>query len=267
MSTYDQYLSYTGFSKYVECPQSYYQEYILRKRPPMEDQRNTLNGNALHTLLEEYIINQKDDVRWLVDNIDRVWNATVKDAEGAITWRHEDDASELLAKARKWSMCLANLLQNSGLKLSECEAEVKADTVIDVNGTKLKMGARLDIVRKNEYNDYIFLDLKASENKAVMKFDQLVWYSIAFGNHIGNHEQPKAGGYILPGFNAIKMYKIPQEAKDSLLQRLDEVLKRIKNEVWTPIPSDQKCFWCPVKHMCPVKGKLIPHGSGLIHLG
>lgn len=267
MNNYDQYLSYTGFSKYVECPQSYYLEYVMRKRPPMEDQRNTLNGNAMHTLLEDYINRGEDDVQWLNDNIDRVWNATVEKADGAITWRHDDDARDLLIKVRGWTSKLAGLLENSGIKVSECEAELKADTVVDVNGIKLKMGARLDIVRKNSYNDYMILDLKASENKEVMKFDQLVWYAIAFGAYMGDNTQPKAGGYILPGFDTIKMYQIPQEAKDNLLKRIEEVLKRISAGVWTPNPSDKTCFWCPVKHMCPVKGQLIPHGSGLIHLG
>lgn len=267
MTSYDQYLSYTGFSKYVECPQSYYQEYVLRNRPAVEDQRNTLNGNALHTLVEEYIVSGQTDLNWFTQNIDRVWNETVEKADGMIFWRHDSDAQDLLAKAREWSANLAHIIQASGLKLHECESEVKADTVVDVHGIKLKMGARLDIVKKTDKNDYVFFDLKASENKAVMKFDQLVWYSIAFGAHIGDSSQPSAGGYILPGFKDIKLYKIPQQAKDALLQRLEKVLTSIKNEVWTPNPEDRRCYWCPVKHACPVKGQVIPHGNGLIYLG
>lgn len=266
MSQYDRYLSYTGFKKYVSCPQSYYQEYIERKRPPVEDQRNVLNGNALHNLLEEYINNGVNDVSWLSDNITRVWRETLDGCE-LVNFRHENDAQELLTKARRWTEELAILLRDSKLDVQQCEAELKADCIVQVGDYKVKMGARLDIVHKNEYNDYMFFDLKASENRAVMEFDQIVWYSIALAEYLGDPSQPKVGGYVLPGFKEIKAYNIPPETRQNLLDRLEEVVRRIEAGIWTPKPEDKMCFWCPVSYVCPEKGALIPHGSGTIYLG
>ena len=267
MSTYDTYLSYTGFKTYCDCPQQYYQSYIEKKRPKIEDQRNTLNGNALHNLLEEYItIYGENNVEWLNENIRRVWKETL-DGCALVTFRHDDDAQELLDKAVRWTGELGKLLVASKLDVTKCEAELKADTIVQAGKHKVKMGARLDIVYKNEYNDYMFLDLKASENRAVMAFDQIVWYSIVLGEYLGDTSQPKYGGYVLPGFKELPVYGIPDEAKQKLLARLEEVVTRIKAGVWTPNPDDKKCWWCPVKHVCPVKGALIPHGNGVIYLG
>lgn len=269
MRDFDQYLSYTGFKKYCACPQSYYLEYIEKKRPDVEDQRNTLNGNSLHQLLEDYIKLGVGDTQWLIDNSDRVWDETL--ANSYVIWKHDNDSHDVLTKMRKFTKNLAELLDNT--KINEAiingtaSPELKADTVVNINGTRLKMAGRLDLVIKNSYNDYTFYDLKASENRAIMEFDQLVWYSIVLGAHLKDMEQPKMGGYILPGFSEIKTYSIPQAAREKLLARLEEVLRRIREGIWTPIPEDKMCFWCPVKYCCPVKGKLIPHGSGVIQLG
>lgn len=260
------YLSYTAFKKYVTCPQSYYQEYIQRKRPKIEDQRNVLNGNTLHNLLEEYINNNENDPDWLTANVKRVWRETL-DKCHTVNWRHDNDAQELLTKATGWSRTLASLIKDSNLDITQCEPELKADTVVQVGPYKVKMGARLDIVRKDKYNDYVFFDLKASENRAVMEFDQIVWYAIVLGEYLKDSSQPKLGGYILPGFNEIKLYKIPDSAKQKLMLRLEEVVRRIKNNMWEPNPDDKKCFWCPVKYVCPAKGALVPHGNGVIYLG
>jgi CRISPR/Cas system-associated exonuclease Cas4 (RecB family) len=266
MSRYDMYLSYTGFKKYVSCPQSYYLEYIERKRPKVQDGRNTLNGNAMHNLLEDYINRGEREPEYFIENIDRVWHETMLDCEH-IVWRHDDDANNLLRKAREWAVNLADLMEEADLDLAKCESELKADTVVNVNGIRLKMGARLDIVMKNSYNDYVFFDLKASENRAVMEFDQLVWYSIALGAYLGDKSQPKVGGYILPGFKEVKAYHINDKAKDRLMRRLSQVLENIQNKKFDPLPEDKKCYWCDVAFACPVKGALIPHGSGTIQLG
>jgi CRISPR/Cas system-associated exonuclease Cas4 (RecB family) len=269
MKDFDQYLSYTGFKKYVSCPQSYYLEYIEKKRPPMEDQRNTLNGNSLHQLLEDYIKIGDGDVDWLLNNSDRVWDETL--ASSYVLWKHDDDSQAVLEKMRMFTTNLAALLKDSAINTAVMDGsaspELKADTVVNINGTRLKMAGRVDLLIKNSYNDYIFYDLKASENRSIMEFDQLVWYSIVLGAYLKDMEQPTMGGYILPGFSEIKTYKIPAQAREKLLSRLDEVLRRIREGIWTPMPEDKVCFWCPVKYCCPVKGKLIPHGSGVIQLG
>ena len=269
MSNFDQYLSYTGFKKYVSCPQSYYLEYIEKKRPKVEDSRNMLNGNSLHQLLEDYIKLGEGDTQWLLDNGDRVWDETL--ADSYVIWKHDEDAQNVLGKMRMFTTNLAALLDdttiNEAIMDGSASPELKADTVVNVNGTYLKMAGRLDLVIKNRYNDYTFYDLKASENRSIMEFDQLVWYSIVLGAYLNRMDQPVMGGYLLPGFNEIKTYKIPQEAREKLLARLEEVLRRIRQKIWTPMPEDRMCFWCPVKYLCPVKGKLIPHGSGMIQLG
>lgn len=266
MSSYDMYLSYTGFKKYVSCPQQYKLEYIDRKRPDVEDQRNTLNGNALHNLLEEYIERGVNDTSYFTENIDRVWQETLEGCDHVV-WRHDDDSANLQKKARGWAENLGSMFDTHKFDVEQCEPELKADTVVDINGIRLKMAGRLDVVWKTRYNDYMVFDLKASENRAVMDFDQLVWYSIVLSEYLKDPEQPKRVGYILPGFNEIPVYEVPQEAKDKLVARLYQVLTNIQRGHFPAKPEDQKCFWCSVKFACPAKGQLVGQSGGMVYMG
>ena len=261
------YLSYTGFTKLVECPQSYYLEYRMKERPDIQDHRNVLNGNVLHNLLEAYINNGVNDTRWLLDNLNTFWNDYVDNHFIDFKFPVEEDKKALLEKATKWTESLAKLLTDSKIDVGSCIPELKADTDVKVGKYTVRMGARLDVVLRNDSYEYMFLDLKASENRAIMKFDQLVWYSYVLGEYVGDQSKIKACGYILPGFNEIKMYQVPQDAKNKLINRLEEALQVLEKEIWTPKPEARRCFFCPVKHACPEFGAGVPRESGIVELG
>ena len=265
MTTYDQYISWTGFKKFVSCPQSYYLEYIEDNLPKVRDERNTLRGNTMHTLLEEYIAQGVNNTSWLMSNVDRIWNELVSNSY--VVWKHKDDEEQLKTKLYQWTQNLARILDELKIDVNKCQSEVKADSYIMLGKYKVKMGARVDLILKTKLGDTIFFDLKASENKSIMEFDQIVWYAIVMGLYLGSSTQPKYGGYLLPGFDYIKIYEVPTDAKSSLLGRLHKVVKQIDEKIWTPIPENSKCYRCPVKHACPLVGKALPHKSGLITLG
>lgn len=260
---YDRYLSYSGFTKFQECPQSYYLEYIQKKRPKVIDERNTLNGNTLHNLMEEYIENGVNRPEWLRENLERVWHETA-DKAAHIVWRHDNDAEELRAKARKWTDTLATMFEKPLLNPERLIPELKTDTIVQVGDYRVKMGGRLDIVLKGNDGKYMFLDLKASESKQIKKFDQIVWYAVTLSAYLDDPEQPQYGGYVLPGLKEMPIYEIPDAAKRKLLLRLEKAMQKMDNEEWAPIPEDRKCFWCNVKHACPVKGAMVAPQSGQV---
>lgn len=260
------YLSYTGFSKYQDCPQQYYLEYIAKERPEVEDSRNSFTGSALHCLLEDYILNGEDNPSWLVKNAVPYWEKQIEESE-LIVWRHGSDKDELLQKMRKWSISLSSLIKEAKIKPSEWVPEFKADSDISLNGMKVRMGGRIDLMRRKENGDTIFFDLKGSENRSIMKLDQIVWYSVLLGVYLKDMSQPVAGGYLLPGFNEVKLFKVSEAMKVDLLNRLYSAFVGIKEENFEPKPESKRCWWCSVKHACPLYGGALEKKNGIIDLG
>jgi len=237
------YLSYSGFSKYETCPEAYHLEYVLRERPEIEDERNSFTGSALHKLLEDYIGLGEDNPEWLIKNAVDYWESE-RDNSKLIVWRHDQDGGELLAKMKKWSISLADLVVQAKIKPHQWASEMKADSDVRLNGEVFRLGGRIDMMRKKDNGDVFFFDLKGSENKSIMKLDQIVWYSVLLGVHLGDMNQPVAGGYLLPGFNEIKMYKISEEKKLELLNRVYGAFKNIQDEKWSSPPGGCKDYWC-----------------------
>jgi len=239
------YLSYTGFTKYETCPQAYHLEYVLKQRPEVEDARNSFTGSALHTLLEDYIINGDDDPQWIVKNAEEYWEAE-RDKNELIVWRSDTDEAELLQKMKKWSISLADLIVQAKIKPEQWQAELKVDSNLKLKGKTYRLGGRIDLMRKKDNGDVLFFDLKGSENRSIMKLDQIVWYSVLLGVYLGDMSQPIAGGYILPGFNEIKMYKVPEKKKVELLNRVHKAFQGIENGEFSAKPGGCKDFWCLV---------------------
>lgn len=263
------YISYSGYKKYLECPQAYYLEYVLRERPEVEDSRNTLNGNALHKLLEEWIQNGENDPKWLLQNCVRVWKEH-HDAQKLIIWRNPDDKKQVLKKYIKWTQSLAKLVVEANIDPAMCKSEVKTDTDVimdlDKGKTVVRLGGRIDVLRQKADGNYIFFDLKGSENRAIMQLEQIVWYAMMMGLHLKDADQPIAGGYILPGFNEIKMYRITPEAKSKLYADIVRVINAIQNEEFEGVHDDKKYWFCPVKHKCCSAPVQIPQGTGTMNL-
>jgi hypothetical protein len=260
------YLSYTGFSKYESCPQSYYLEYIKREKPDVEDSRNSFTGNALHKLLEDYIGNGDDNPEWLKKNAVDYWESE-RDNADLIVWRHAADADDLLDKMVRWSSSLAELVVQANIKPHQWQSELKVDSNVKLKGSVYRMGGRIDLMRKKDNGDVLFFDLKGSENKSIMKLDQITWYATLLGVYLGDMDQPVAGGYLLPGFNEIKMFKVPEAKKLDLLNRVYAAFQGIKNKEWEPKPEGSRCFWCPVKHACVLHGGAFERKNGIIDLG
>lgn len=262
------YLSYSGFAKLDECPQQYYAEYILKERPEVEDERNTIVGNALHWLLEQYIKHGDTDLDFFVRNSD-VGFDKIKSEAKLLAWRHADDETELRAKLKVWGGNLARLMHEHGIDPAQCKSEFKADSDILIHGQKFRMGGRIDVLLKMPNGKHVFFDLKASANKQIMKIDQIIWYATLMGIYLKDHNEPAMGGYLLPGFGKngeVKFHAVPQQSKVDLINRIARALEIIKNEEWEAKPSDQKCFWCPVKHVCPAI-KQTPPITGAFDLG
>lgn len=260
-----QYLSYTGFSKIESCPKSYELEYIKRLRPKVQDERNTIVGNTLHNALEQWLKGSDDNPDWINQNLRELWHQKIEDAK-LLIWKHNDDESELFDKLVRWGKSLTSVLGQYKISPENCEAELKGDVDITIHGRKLRLAGRIDVIKKNSKGQNIILDLKCSENRSIMKVDQLTWYSILYNLKFGADQEPVASGWILPAYRELVLHKISRTQQGLLLARIAQAYDRIQALDFPAIEEKSKCFFCPVASDCPAKNKIPPTKTGIIDL-
>jgi CRISPR/Cas system-associated exonuclease Cas4 (RecB family) len=263
------FLSYTGFTKYDSCGMAYKLEYRDAMRPDIQDGRNTLVGNAMHQLLEDYINRDIKEEEWLINCVDEYFEKQVK-KEKFVEWRNPDDREMLIARMKLWTANLAEIMEQYNIDPRTCRAETKIYLDTTINGTPVRLGGKIDLLRVKKDDSEIIFDLKASENKDIVKRDQITWYSLLLGMKHKDFSRHELGGYLLPGFkkpeDRIKVYKITREDKQALTRRIADVIKKIEEEKFEAKPEDSKCWWCPVKHVCPLFGGRFEHKSGIVSL-
>lgn len=271
-----QYLSFTGYKTMRDCPESYYRKYVLRQAPPMEDQRNFLKGNACHNLMEAYIIKSKksgewtpESAVWMAENAEQYWAAEIEKVRNSkrgqfIEWRSSTDEQDQKDMFLKWAGNLSEIFLKHKLNPKFMLPEFKADSKATAGGHLFTMGGRIDILMGTPKKELIVLDLKASSNAQVKDLDQLVWYSVLTEIKLGR--KIDYAGYILPAFTKTDIRRIPQEAKDTLMQRVGQALQDIKDKKFSPRPEKSLCFFCPVKFACSEFGGAVENKNGIVSL-
>lgn len=264
MGSSDLYLSYTGYMKFKDCPEQYKLEYIDRERPKVQDARNTLNGNALHLLLERWMERGEFDSQWLIDNAAQAWEEQLA-SEKLCIWRNPvDDKQKCFDTAMSWAENLAALVDKYKIDPATCKSEFKADTNVKLGNHTVRLGGRIDILKTNKKGQKVILDLKCSMNRSIMKVEQLVWYATLVGIHLKNHDEPVISGWVLPGFKEVVAHPVTQRQKLLLMNDVSAAAKDILAGNFGPRPTQQRCFWCPVKHACPEEGGKVPFKPGQV---
>lgn len=263
------YLSATGYRTYRDCPQQYYYKYILRQKPEFEPQQNFLKGNALHHLMEGYIDGKEKRPDWFRENAPAYWNAELeavaKNPRHTLEWGAEELAKhgELYLK---WADTLAALFERYDFDPALMVSEFKADTYTEAGGVKFKMAGRVDVMIDTTDGGLAVLDLKASANKAITDYDQVVWYSHLAGLKLG--KRVDYVGYILPAFDKVTLSYVPQAARDALMERVGKALNEINAGNLKPgDPQNTPCFFCDFKRVCPAQGGALEHKSGIVQFG
>ena len=116
------YLSFTGFKtaspELGGCLESYRHRYIDKVPVVDADQTPWAKGNALHHLMEAYILTGKDNPRWLVENAADFWTAELAsiqaDPKQMLSWNDEQVAAQG-ATLLDWATKLAGIFEKHKL--------------------------------------------------------------------------------------------------------------------------------------------------------
>lgn len=243
-------ISYTGWKRYKECAQKHYLV-MTGHRPPVVNERNFLNGQVIHKVLERWFENNEDP-GWIADNAPSVWDEYV--AKKYILFKSDTDRSDLLTKCQEWATSLVQMIEQLGLNKSRCQSELALERYITVADHKVRLHGYLDVLALMADGQAAVLDLKCSSSKSVMDPYQLVFYSLLLeDDQTGTN---RYGAFILPAFSDVVSHLITEEHRSYLMSDVIRMAKDIIAGKFEPSPETANCFWCEVKHACPVMGRM-----------
>lgn len=251
-------ISYSGWKRYKECAQKHYLV-MTGQRPDKVDERNFLNGQVLHKVLERWFENDEPS-SWIAGQAEPVWHEYV--SKKYILFKNAGDRAELLQKCITWGQQLVELVERLQLDKSKCHTELSVERFIEVDGHRVRLHGYIDVLAPSAGNLDTVIDLKCSTSRSVMDPYQLVYYSLLLGDGPG---QDRYGAFLLPALDDIVPHLISEEHRQWLLAQLIQMARDIIADKFDPDPENANCFWCEVKAACPVMGGL-PATRGRITL-
>lgn len=251
-------ISYTGWKRYRECKQKHFLV-MTGQRPDKVDERNFLNGQVLHKVLERWFSND-EPASWIADQAQTVWDEYV--AKKYIIFKSAADRIELLDRCLSWGSKLAVMIDDLGLDKYQCKSELQLERYITVRDTKVRLHGFLDILAPVSGSIEAVLDLKCSASRGVMDPYQLVFYSLLLED---DDDIVRYGSFILPALDDVVTHQIGAEHRQYLMRQLVAMAESILDDEFEPSPETANCYWCEVKAACPVMGNL-PAKRGRVHL-
>lgn len=252
-------ISYTGWKRYKECAQKHYLV-MTGHRPSIVDERNFLNGQVIHKVLERWFANDAGP-QWISEQSTSVWNEYID--KKYVLFKSEEDRSQLLSKCQEWASSLVTMIEGLGFDKSQCQSELALERYIEVGSHRVRLHGYLDILAPLVEGPPAVLDLKCSASRSVMDPYQLVFYSLLLEDDLTNTD--RHGAFILPAFSDVVAHHITAEHRSYLLADIRRMAEDIIAGRFDPSPETANCFWCEVKHACPVMGRM-PASTGRINL-
>lgn len=239
-------LSYSGWKRYNECPQKHFLV-MSGYRPKYSDERNFLNGQVLHKVLERWFAND-EPASWIAEQAEPVWHEYV--GKKYILFKSDGDKKELLAKCIAWGARLAGQVVELGIDKATTRSELNLERMFAVAGHRVRLHGYLDVVALTLDGDQVVMDLKCSASRGVMDPYQMVFYSVL----LEDVDRPRHTAFILPALDDIVAFTVQEEHRRWLVADLERVAQQIIADQFDPDPENANCHWCEVKAACPVMG-------------
>lgn len=242
------YLSYSGYKSYEQCPYAYWHKYIVKTKPKVpENGVNALYGTTIGTVFESFY---RDSI-WKSTNIEEILlglaephlDKAIKDAKRKgrdIYWMDEKanyhSKEEIMVDLRATIPIGIQTIRENRLVGPRMDAEFKLDRTFD----GYILGGRADfiIMRVKPFSDLVILDGKGSKhrgnyvdghfNSGKIEGIQLKLYGMLFKEATG--VMPGGLGYIFwrfSGDQAIEWVDFSEKDFSNLKGEFISVVKRI----------------------------------------
>jgi hypothetical protein len=111
----------------------------------------------------------------------------------------------------------------------------------------------VDIAVLDDEDQFSIWDLKATADESYVRkgiLGQLTFYSLAWGQHVGQRDQPKSAFFLVPGIRQkIVPVDVGSQERREMLSRIVSYAHGVWKDEWQPNPGDF-CGICDVKVAC-----------------
>ena len=254
-------ISFTGWKRYNKCAHQHWLV-MTGRRPKLVNERNFLNGQVLHKVLERWFENPDAPYAWIGEQAGPVWDEYVE--KKYMIFKSDGDRAELREKCLKWGAHLAVQIEQLGIDKSRCLTEQSVERHLVVDGHNVVLKGYIDVLAPTADNQWLIFDLKCSASRSVMDAYQMVFYSLLLQDDLAAEHVTRNSAFILPALDDIVPFDVAQEHRDWLLGDLERMARDIIAGKFDPDPNSGACFFCDVKALCPIMGT--PSGTGRINL-
>ena len=252
-------ISWTGLKRWEECHQRQLRT-IQGKAPKSADGRIFLPGSVCDRAMRKWLESDNPQPGEMAEYVDEfLLFFSEEDPQYVIRWR--GDPRDDKAKVRKFCKDLVNELEPILLRKVipyRYQPEVRFRVPInipDLNGNprQILLNGGIDIVVLDDDDDYEILDLKSTADESYVRggiLGQMTFYSIAWGQYVGQRDQPKRAGFVVPATREkLVPVEVGTDERRVMLSRIVRYAHGVWREQWQPIPG-QHCGRCDVKGSC-----------------
>lgn len=253
-------ISFTGWKRYNKCAHQHWLV-MTGQRPKLVNERNFLNGQVLHKVLERWFGNDAPP-SWIAEQAEPVWHEYVE--KKYILFKGDGDREELRQKCIRWGAALAQQIEQLGIDKTRCLTEQSVERELVVDGYRVLLKGFIDVLAPTADNQWLIFDLKCSASRSVMDAYQMVFYSLLLLDDLADGDVRRNSAFILPALDDIVPFDVQDEHRAWLLGDLERMARDIIAGKFDPDPDSGACFFCDVKALCPIMGS--PSGTGRINL-
>lgn len=265
-------ISWTGLKRYEDCHQRQLRT-VQGKAAKTSNGRIFLPGSVCDRSMRKWLESDNPLPGQMVEYVDEFLRYFEdEDPQYVIKWR--GNPNEDRAKVREFCQGVVRELEPILMQKVipyRYQPEVRFTIPMylpDLNGEPrlVHLIGGIDIAVLDDNDDFELIDLKSTADESYVRrgiLGQLTFYSIAWGQYVGQRDQPRRACFVLPACRQkVVPVDVGPEERKVMLSRIVAMAHGVWREEWQPNPGGQ-CGWCDVKGACDhFKAPVVQDESG-----
>ena len=252
-------ISWTGLKRYEDCHQRQLRT-IQGKSSKTADGRVFLPGSVCDRSMRKWLESDSPQPGQMVEYVDEFLDYFEnEDSQYVIKWR--GNPNEDRRKVRDFCHKVVSELEPILLRKVipyRYQPEVRFRVPANIPGLdgeprQVLLIGGIDIAVLDDEDNFELIDLKSTADESYVRkgiLGQLTFYSLAWGQYVGQRDQPKRACFVLPACKQkIVPVEVGVEERRMMLSRIVAYAHGAWREQWEPNPGGQ-CGWCDVKGSC-----------------
>ncbi len=249
-----QYLSYSGFKTYEECPKKYEYKYIKKQDVKASTKGSFLGrsiGRSFEWFYSRRLWSTRDPKMSMLNTIDESIEKSLIESRDIDQEKDYKFISDIRKSMEQYIPPAVDNIKKYKFLSVYSMAEHDLTVTKSCGDITMKLGGRADFIHSNDKKSYTIVDGKASMHRGqYTDKDQLIMYSMLF--YLKYHIVPKNSFFLYYAFphNPVDEYTFGVSDIKTMMDRVIKTGKRIKLSVFGSTPSQSSCKLCEYKDVC-----------------